>query len=372
MLILLAISVCISEPLSRNIIRIIFVMFAVRFFIVKDKVMELAKRYKIFLLPISAFAWWMIISSVYGGHLVSDSDSNVYWFFFIHNTILLVPMIIMMRHKKISEKLLIVTGISLLFDDFFVAWQLLNGVTYPITFLNDSPFQSSILYVILLPTLLILLLNEEGDLLKKIFYGATFFISLAAFLFLYTSFAQIVVTIIFVLILFESFRRCKKIFLVLMIAGIFIVMFQGILKDLGDFKKICAEDAFTARNIIWESSVDIIKNQPFMGVGLGNYNKVINEKYLAEMPKIKVQHAYNTYLQFWAETGIVGLILFCVIFGGILIWARRRCGNLYGRILFYSTLSLILYAFSDFVFERYSALRLYWFLFGVCVASLDR
>ena len=370
-MILLALSVCISEPLSRNIIRIIFVMFAVRFFIAKDKIFELVKRYKNFLLPISAFAWWMIISSVYGGHLVSDSDSNVYWFFFIHNTILFIPMIIMMRHKKIAEKLLIVTGISLLIDDFFMAWQISNGVAYPITFINDSPFQSSILYVILLPTLLILVLNEENDFRKKIFYGATFFISLAAFLFLYTSFAQIVVAIILTLILIEKFRRCKKILLALMTIGIFFVMFQGALKDIGDLEKICAADALTARNLILESTIDIIRTRPFMGVGLGNYDETLTST-LPQVTKLKVNHAYNTYLQFWAETGIAGLILFCVIFGEILIWSRRRCGNLYGQILFYSTLALVLYAFSDFIFERYSAMRLYWFLFGVCVTSLDR
>ena len=372
LIILLALSVCISEPLSRNIIRIIFVMFAVKFFIHKDAVMNLTKRYKFLLISISAFAWWMIISSLYGGHLVSDSDSNVYWFFFSHNMILFVPLVMMIRRQKKSEKLLIVTGLSLLIDDFFIVWQLSNGVENPITFLNDSAFQSSILYVILLPTLLILTLNDEENFNKRIFYGATFFISLVAFLFLYTNCAQIVVAIILAAILIESFSRSSKKFLALMTAGIFFIMFQGALQDLGDVEKICVEDVFTERSLIWTSTVDIIEENPIMGVGLGNYDEVLHEKYLAEMPTLKVIHAYNTYMQFWAETGIFGMILFCVIFSWILIWSRRRCGNLYGRILFYSTLSLMLYATTDFIFESYSAMRLYWIMLGVCVASLDR
>lgn len=372
LLILLALSVCVSEPLSRNIIRIIFVMFAARFFIAKDAVMELARRYRFLLISISAFAWWMVISSLYGGHLVSDSDSNVYWFFFSHNMILFIPLVMMIRRKKKSEQLLIATGISLLIDDFFMAWQIFSGVEYPITFLNDSPFQSSILYVILLPTLLILTLNEESNVKKKIFYGITFFISLLTFLFLYTQCAQIVVAIILALILLESFSRSKKILIALMTAGIFFVLFQGALKDVGDFEKICADDVFTERNLIWESSIDIIKNNPIMGVGLGNYDEVLHENYLSEVPDLKVKHAYNTYLQFWAETGIFGVIIFSVIFGWILIWSRRRCSNLYGKILFYSTLALMLYAATDFIFESYSAMRLYWVMFGVCVASLDR
>ena len=313
MLILLALSVCISEPLSRNIIRIIFVMVAVKFFIIKDISAELIKRYKFFLLPISAFAWWMIISSIYGGKLVSDSDSYVYWFFFCHNMILFIPMIVMIRRQKNSEKLFIVLGISILIDDFFIFFQTISGVSVPITFLNDSPLQNSILYVILLPTFFILAL-KESKFNKKIFYGVIFFLSLIAFLFLHTNFSN-----------------------------------------------------FQAQEIAFE----IIKNNPIMGVGLGNFNAELI-KFLSDAQNLKIHHAFNTYLQFWAETGIFGLILFCGIFGTILVWAKKRSGNIYAKVLFFSTLALMLYATTDFIFESYSAMRVYWFLFGVCVASLHR
>ena len=161
------------------------------------------------LLTISAFAWWMIISSIYGGHLVSDSDSNVYWFFFSHNMILFIPLIMMIRRQKNSDKLLITTAISLLIDDAFITFQLVTGIYNPTTFLNDSPFQSSILYVILLPTFLILTLSVE-DFKKQIFYCITFFISLGTFLYLYTTYAQIVVAITLAMVLIERLRACEK------------------------------------------------------------------------------------------------------------------------------------------------------------------
>ena len=355
LLILLALSVCVSEPFSRNIIRIIFVMVAVTFFIGRDNAMEIIKRYKNFLLPISAFAWWMIISSIYGGDIITDDDSNVYWFFFSHNMILFIPMIIMIRGQKNSEKLLIATAMSLLIEDIFIFYQLGQGVINPIAFLNDSPFQSSILYVILLPTLLILTLSAH-ELRKQIFYGGTFFISLAAFLFLYTKFAQIVLAIIFLIILFEGLRHYKKSLILAMAAGIFLIMSQGTLNG---------EDVFTERKIVWSSAIEIISENPIMGVGLGNLHEFLPKNLI-------ITHVYNTYLQFWAETGIFGLLLFCGIFGAILIWSKKRTENLYGKILFFSTLSLMLYAATDFIFESYSAMRLYWFLLGVCVASLDR
>ena len=330
LLILLALSVCISEPLSRNIVRIIFVAFAVKIFVNRNKntTTEFLKRHKLFLITISAFAWWMIISSLYGGHLVSDSDSYVYWFFFSHNMILFLPMIMIIRRQKFSDKLLIALGISLLIDDAFIFEQIATGVVNPITFLNDSPLQNLILYVILLPTFLVLSFNESNS-RKKIFFAATFLVSLIAFWLLYAQVA------------FKEFENL----------------------GVGGFLQ--------PQQTLWAASFEMLKNNPIMGVGLGNFNEELN-KILPAAQNLHVHHAFNTYLQFWAETGIFGLILFCGIFGKILIWARRRCGNVYGKILFFSTLSLMLYAFTDFIFESYSAMRAYWFLLGVCIASLQR
>ena len=367
LLILLALSVCVSEPLSRNIIRIIFVIFAVKIFIGRNVITELLKRYKIFLLPISAFAWWMIISSIYGGDLVTDDDSDVYWFFFSHNMILFLPLILMIRRQKNSERLLICAAISLLIDDLFIAYQICEGITAPITFLNDSPFQNSILYVILLPTILILFLQTD-DRRKKFFYAAMFTVSWTTFIFIYNRPAQILLLIIFALILIEKFFDLKKVAVLALTAIIFFVAMPAELNPIPTVEKVFAE-----RILIWQGTANMIQANPLMGVGLGNYLEKYHEVYeLPDAKNIELNHALNTYLQLWAETGIFGLILFLSIFGGILFWARRRRGNLYGKILFFSTLSLMFYAATDFIFAGYSAMRAYWFLFGVCVASLDR
>ncbi|MBM3254847.1 MAG: hypothetical protein FJZ08_00910 [Candidatus Omnitrophica bacterium] len=46
----------------------------------------------------------------------------------------------------------------------------------------------------------------------------------------------------------------------------------------------------------WKETWGIIKDHPFTGVGLGNFNLVYS------------RYAHNSYLQFWAETGILGII----------------------------------------------------------------
>jgi len=54
----------------------------------------------------------------------------------------------------------------------------------------------------------------------------------------------------------------------------------------------------TMRLNYWQDTLRIIKLHPWVGAGLGNFN-LIHSRY-----------AHNSYLQLWAETGILGLIAF--------------------------------------------------------------
>lgn len=377
LLILFGLSVCISESLSRNIVRIIFVMTAFKLFFNREVAVELLKRYKNLLIIISAFAWWMIISSVYGGKLVSSEDSNVYWFFFSHNMLLFIPLILMIRRQKKSEKILIATGISLLIDDIFIIYQSAHEILRPETFLGGSLMQGTMIYVILLPMFFILSFEKCDDLRKKIFYRVTFLTSFVAFILLNTRGAWLDIAFVLTLLLIYQIRNLKKILTVTavlaLIAGILLTFSLGTSQRIKSITQFYSEQSVTERFCMWKSAVNMIKDNPIMGVGLGNYEKQYQEKYILPEAKERQQtHAHNCYLQFWAETGIFGVILFCAIFFYILVWSWERSGNLYGRILFFSTLSLMIYGISDYTFSGYSAMRAYWFLFGVCVASLDR
>jgi len=53
----------------------------------------------------------------------------------------------------------------------------------------------------------------------------------------------------------------------------------------------------------WVSTLRIIKNSPWTGVGLGNLNPILQSRYGHE-------YAHNSYLQIWAEIGILGIASF--------------------------------------------------------------
>lgn len=377
LLILFGLSVCISESLSRNIVRLIFVMTAFKFFFNRDVAVDLLKRYRNLLILISAFAWWMIISSIYGGDLITDDDSNVYWFFFSHNMILFLPLILMIRRQNKSEKILIATGISLLISDIFIFYQSANGILRPTTFLGGSWMQGTMIYVILLPVFFILSLEKLNDSRKKFFYRATFLTSFVAFILLNTRGAWLDLAFVLTLILIYQVRNLKKFLAVIgmlaLTAGILVTFSLGTSQRIKTIAQFYSEQSVTERFLMWQSAVNMIKDHPIMGVGLGKYEKQYQENYILPEAKERNQsHAHNCYLQFWAETGLVGVTLFCAIFFYILKWAWERSENLYGRLLFFSTLALMIYGLSDYTFSGYSAMRVYWFLFGICVASLDR
>ena len=56
--------------------------------------------------------------------------------------------------------------------------------------------------------------------------------------------------------------------------------------------------SLTERISYWKQALVVIKQHPWMGVGLGNY------------PFYKSLAAHNSYLQIWAETGILGFLAF--------------------------------------------------------------
>lgn len=77
--------------------------------------------------------------------------------------------------------------------------------------------------------------------------------------------------------------------------------------SIGNF----ADSSNAYRLKMWEITLDIIKDNPIAGVGLGHLPfKETFETYIRTMP---TYHAHNTYLEIAAELGIPGLIAFLIL-----------------------------------------------------------
>lgn len=373
-LILFGLGACISEPFARNCVRILFLIFFAMLFMKKFSLRDLAPHAKILLLMI-AFMAWLMISYVWGGMKIPLNDDAIDWVIFSHDMIIFLLLSVMIREEKILTWILTALGVSLMFDNFYIFYQVLQGVDRPQALLHGSIMQGTMLYIILLPTFLITALRDDAPPARKIFDGTIFLVSLAAFVMLNTRGAWLALAIVLPLVLVCSLRSRKKILsaavILIFLGGMFLIASPRTVERLQTFTTAASEQSVSERFLMWRSALNAIEDNPLMGVGLGNYEAQYQEKYILDEAKERQQgHAHNVYLQFWAETGLPGVILFCGLFGYILYWSRRRLKNFYGLIIFSSTLGLMLYGLTDYTFASFSAMRVYWLLFGICVVGI--
>jgi O-antigen ligase len=121
-------------------------------------------------------------------------------------------------------------------------------------------------------------------------------------------------------------RKIGAVILGLIFAMLIWLGIDPVLKELSTL----ADIRFTSntRTIISKDTLDIARDFPFFGVGLGNFQHIY-PKYTTLKYTGVYTHAHNDYMEMLADTGWPGAILF---FGGILflliktlmLWYRRR------------------------------------------------
>ena len=78
--------------------------------------------------------------------------------------------------------------------------------------------------------------------------------------------------------------------------------------------------SITPRLIIWQGTINMIKEKPYWGVGLDNFNQnLVNQIEANKIPAIRIDpsnpsagfnHGHNQYLDIFAKTGFFGFIIF--------------------------------------------------------------
>lgn len=137
----------------------------------------------------------------------------------------------------------------------------------------------------------------------------------------------------------------------------------------------------TGRLDLWTVAVEVIRDHPWVGVGAGNFT-VVEPRYAAagaNLPRVdlvldaqKVTH--NTYLNIFADLGIVGLLAFVGLVVGvlvILVGAVRRFDRerdpelaIFGRATLISILAML--AAFTFISAQYE--KQLWLLLGIAAA----
>ncbi|MBW4435788.1 MAG: O-antigen ligase family protein [Pleurocapsa minor GSE-CHR-MK-17-07R] len=82
----------------------------------------------------------------------------------------------------------------------------------------------------------------------------------------------------------------------------------------------------------WQAALLMAESHPFTGVGLGGYEDAYPTYRLINW-KFPLGHAHNFYLNVFAETGIIGLVGYLAMWGGILVltWRARSHPDISAR-----------------------------------------
>ena len=108
------------------------------------------------------------------------------------------------------------------------------------------------------------------------------------------------------------------------------------------------------RSMIWSDTAQLFRSNPILGTGLGTYEDALRP-YQTHLVDMTIDHAHNDYLEFGAETGLIGLALLFIPIFYLLVrmvisflkdHRRYRSAILLGCIG--STLGLLIHSLMDF------------------------
>lgn len=78
----------------------------------------------------------------------------------------------------------------------------------------------------------------------------------------------------------------------------------------------------TGRTDIWRGTVNMIRENPFTGVGIGNF-RPLYENYAPEGASLGRHHTHNVFLQIIAELGLFGLLVNLIFLGSLTKYVCR-------------------------------------------------
>jgi putative inorganic carbon (HCO3(-)) transporter len=184
------------------------------------------------------------------------------------------------------------------------------------------------------------------------------------------------------LLLLLSGRRPGRRSLVLSIAIIGILAFWAHESLLPRFRSILgmfnpADSSVALRWALWESTLAMINEHPWLGLGWGSYRFIYPEyDFFVQNPDVIIYHGHNTLLSLAAEIGLPGAMLFAVAWAIICLqsllrgWkqgASAERGLYFGFFLAFGGMAA--FSLTDHVLFNVQVTAVFWSMLGAVAVS---
>lgn len=189
--------------------------------------------------------------------------------------------------------------------------------------LGRDPNQSALYFSVVIPFVLYYLMIYKG-VIKRAFLMACLIVFTSAVILTHSMGGAMRLTFIavFFLLLHKNIGIEKKAILFICLVSIFFgvyVLNPSFKPRVQHQYNVIQNEDFTkwgtGRGSTWLGALNTIKENPIIGVGLGNAGYEIARLYYLGRREYKVAH--NTFLAIVVETGIVGLFLFVMLISSI-------------------------------------------------------
>jgi len=278
-------------------------------FFLKKSGKEIEFNKKTFLLPLFLILFWQIFCFSKSINVFESITTTMKFFVFFIFYIFTTEIIEKEDIEKIMKFIIFASvfvslyGFLQLAGIDFISWSFKRS---PLSTIGRRNFAAEYLVAIIPYTFAFILLSKKK--IEKIVYSSIFAIFLIHLIFTFTraSYLGFLFSFLLFFFLIKKFKmpEWKKIALI-----IFLIF------SLTSFAKTFEKGSVKSRLLIWKITFDIIKKNPFMGVGPGNFKinypiYCIGKENVLTPVKANVENVHNDFLEITAETGIIGLLLF--------------------------------------------------------------
>jgi len=245
-------------------------------------------------------------------------------------------------------------------------WQVFNNIGdgYAQGPFGDRNLFAALMNLLWFPAAFIFLSADNSRFhLKQLVLGAGLFIICIA-LFATTSRGGIATWLLLLPVLLWAAYRCnqsrKRVVLIVLIAALAYIASAVLLNAnvANRTFQLDQDGSTTARLLLWQSSIKMLMQHPFIGSGWGTFLNYYPAYPLPQEYSTAGHFAHNDYLQLTLEGGIPALLLLMCILSGLLIQLKRSLKRVVDINVFESVslllgvLALFIHALVNFIFYQ--------------------
>lgn len=366
-----AFSVCVSASMGHFFNILLFIGITLKLAYCRERIN--IEEYKGLFIVMGIFLLTMLLSAILGEHPFIAFKNDFVGI--VQKMLIFIVVLLFLNKKKSIFIVLNILLLSLVCTDLYAVWQGMHGSFRALPLRGNVMWLGSFLATAL-PVLWVMVLGRSNFAKRGFVYLMFFLLSVVALFFNGTRGVWLGMVILLPILMFIYVKNIKRIIGIIILGtilcgGIYslVLPFQQRVDTIFDMKYQSNKE----RTLLWTSSLNMVKDHPFFGVGLGAFAEQYHGKYiLPEAKEPNLAHAHNNFMNMMAENGLIGLSGFCIMFGYFIYyswqsWKKSR--NIYALMAFGATLGFLSHGLTEYNFASAGSITLYWMLFGLCIKA---